>query len=106
MSFIGRGATGTVYKLNDCIAEKRARVGVEEEADHANEQRIFTFLENHPPIPYLIQCYYQIPRETFLELAPLGSIAMVLNQYQKRHHLHGAQILEISQLLGSQEINR
>ena len=78
MSLIGRGAAGTVYKLNDFVAVKRARVGVAEEADHANEQRIFTILENHPPIPYLIRCYYQIPRDTFLELAPLGSIAMLL----------------------------
>ena len=105
MSLIGRGATGTVYKLNDFIAVKRARVGEEEEADHANEQRIFTSLENHPPIPYLIRCYYQIPQDTFLELAPLGSIAMLLNQYQKRR-LHGAQVLEILQRLDSQEINR
>ena len=105
MSLIGRGTTGTVYKLNDFIAVKRARVGVEEEADHANEQRIFTFLENHPPIPYLIRCYYQIPQDTFLELAPLGSIAMLLNQYQKRHP-HSAQVLEISQRLDSQDIKR
>ena len=105
MSLIGRGATGTVYKLNGFIAVKRAREGVEEEADHANEQRIYTFLENHPPIPYLIRCYYLIPKDTFLELAPLGSIAMLLNRYQKRHP-HGAQVLEISQLLDSQEINR
>ena len=105
MSLIGRGAPGTVYKRNDFVAVKWARKGVEAEADHANEQRIFTFLENHPPIPYLIRCYYQIPRDTFLELAPLGSIAMLLSRYQKRHP-HGAQVLEISQLLDSQEINR
>ena len=105
MSLIGRGTTGSVYKLNDFIAVKRARVGVEEEADHANEQRLFTFLENHPPIPYLIRCYYQIPGDTFLELAPLGSIAMLLSGYQERHP-HGVhRVLEISQLLDSQEIN-
>lgn len=37
MSLIGRGATGTVYQLNASIAVKRARLGEDEESDHANE---------------------------------------------------------------------
>lgn len=52
MSLIGRGATGTVYQLNAFIAVKRARQGEDEEADHANEQRIFMFLEDRLPIPH------------------------------------------------------
>ena len=105
MNLLGRGATGTVYQLNASIAVKRTLAGEEEEADHANEQRIFMLLGNYPRIPYLIRCYHHIPKDTFLELAPNGSIAMLLNKYQKRAS-HGTQVLEISQMLDSQEINR
>lgn len=104
MSLLGRGATGTVYQLNAFIAVKRARVGEEEEADHANEQRNFIFLGKYPPIPYIIRCYHLIPKDTFLELAPNGCIAMLLNKYQKRDSR--GTVLEISQALNSREINR
>ena len=104
MSLLGRGATGTVYQLNAFSAVKRARVGEEEEADHANEQRNFTFLGNYPRILYLIRCYHLIPKSTFLELAPKGSSSMLLNEYQKRDSR--GTVLEISQALDSQEINR
>ena len=101
MSLIGRGASGTVYQLNAFIATKRARQGEEEGADHANEQRIFKFLEEYSPIPHLIRCYYRSPEDTFLELAPNGSIAMLLNQYQKRD---GIQVLKVSQALNRQDL--
>lgn len=104
MSLIGQGATGTVYQLNAFIAVKRARLGEDEEADHANEQRNFKFLENYPPIPYLIRCYHRTPKDTFLELAPNGSIAMLLNQYQERDS-HGT-VLKITQALDSQDLHR
>ena len=94
-----------MYQLNASIAVKRARKGEEAEADHANEQRIFMLLQNYPPIPYLIRCYHHMPRDTFLELAPNGSIAMLLDQYQKRDP-SGIQVLEVSQALDSQEIHR
>jgi hypothetical protein len=84
MSLLGRGATGTVYQLNAFIAVKRARTGEDEQADHANEQKVFQFLENYPPIPYLTRCFYRRPNDTFIELAPNGSVAMLLNQYQER----------------------
>ena len=105
MSLIGRGAIGTVYQLNAFIAVKRARRGVDEEADHANEQQKFRFLENHLPIPYLIRCYYRTPKNTFLELAPNGSVAMLLNQYQQRS-CPGTQVLKITQALDSHDIHR
>jgi len=105
MSLMGRGATGTVYQLNAFIAVKRARLGEDEEAGHANEQRKFKFLENYSPIPYLIRCYYRTPKDTFLELAPNGSIAMLLDQYQQRDR-HGTQVLKITQALDSQDLHR
>lgn len=105
MSLIGRGATGTVYRLNAFIAVKRARVGEDERADHANEQKIFQFLEICPPIPYLIRCYYRRPNDTFLELAPNGSVAMLLNQYQERDR-HGIPVLKVSQALNSHDVRR
>ena len=104
MSLIGRGATGTVYQLSDYIAVKRARKGKDEETDHENEQKIFEILKQHPPIPYMIRCYHQIRTNTFLELAPNGSIAMLLNRYQKRHS-DGIQVLEVSQTLDSQDVH-
>jgi serine/threonine protein kinase len=105
MSLLGRGATGTVYQLNVFIAVKRARIGEDERADHTNEQKIFRLLENYPPIPYLIRCYYRRPNDTFLELAPNGSVAMLLNRYQERE-IHGIQVLKVSQALNSQDICR
>ena len=104
MSLIGRGATGTVYQLNAFIAVKRARQGADEEVDHANEQRIFKFLEDYSPIPHLIRCYYRTPKDTFLELAPNGSIAMLLNQYQKRDS-PGIQVLKVTQALDRQDLH-
>ena len=105
MSLIGRGATGTGYQLNAFIAMKRARTGEDEQADHANEQRMFQYLENCPPIPYLIRCYYWRPNDTFLEFTPNGSIAMLLNQYQERER-NGIQVLKVLQTLDSQDIRR
>ena len=94
-----------MYQLNAFIAVKRARLGEDEEADHINEQRNFEFLEDYSPIPYLIRCYYRTPTDTFLELAPNGSIAMLLDQYQKRDS-HGIQVLKISQAPDSQDLHR
>ena len=105
MSLIGRGATGTVYQLSDFIAVKRARKGEDEEADHENEQKIFKILKRYPPIPYMIRCYHQTRTDTFLELAPNGSVAMLLNRYQKRDS-HGRQVLEVSQTLDSRDLRR
>ncbi len=105
MSLLGRGATGTVYRLNAFIAVKRAHTGEDEQADHANEQKIFQLLEPYPPIPYLIRCLYQRPNDTFLELAPNGSIAMLLNQYQERDR-NSIQVLKVLQVLDSEEICR
>ena len=105
MSLIGRGATGTVYQLNAFIAVKRARQGEDEEADHANEQRIFKLLEDYPPIPHLIRCYYRTPKDTFLELAPNGSIAMLLDRYQKRTS-NGIKVLRVSQALNRRDFHR
>ena len=76
MSLIGRGATGA-GQLDPFIAVKRARTGEDEQADHANEQRMFQFLENCSLIPYLIRCYYRRPEDKFLEFAPNGGIAML-----------------------------
>ena len=104
MSLIGRGATGAVYQLNPLIAVKRARIGEEEQADHANEQRMLRFLENCSSIPYLIRCYYQRPNDTFLEFAPNRCVAMLLNQYQERDS-HGTQVLKVSHTLNSQGIH-
>lgn len=103
MSLIGRGTNGTVYQLSAFVAVKRARRGEEEQADHANEQKLFQFLKTRPQIPHLIRCFYQRPYDTFLELAPNGSIAMLLNQYQKRD---GVRVLEVLQALPTQEISR
>ena len=105
MSLIGLGAIGAVYQLNAFIAVKRARRGEEEEADHANEQRLFKLLEDYAPIPHLIRCYYRTPKDTFLELAPNGCIAMLLNQYQKRDS-NGIRVLEVSEALMRQDLHR
>lgn len=103
MSLIGRGATSTVYRLNSFIAVKRARAGEDEQADHANKQKILQFLDHHPPIPYLIRCYYRRPKDTFLELAPNGSLAMLLSQHQERGSI---QVSKDWQALDSQDIRR
>jgi hypothetical protein len=67
MSLLGR-------ELNGFIAVKRARIGEDERADHANEQKMFQLLENYPPIPYL--------------------------RYQERE-LHDIQVLKVSQALAN-----
>lgn len=105
MSLIGRGATGAVYQLSAFIAVKRARTGEDGKADYANEQRVFQFLENWSPIPYLIRCYYLRPKDTFLEFVPNGCIAMLLSQHQERDS-HGTQVLKVSQPLDLQDIHR
>lgn len=105
MSLIGQGATGAVYQLNAFIAVKRARTGEDEQADHANEQRMFHFLENCSSIPYMIRCYYRRPQDTFLEFAPNETVAMLLNQYQERDS-YGTRVLRVSQSLESQDIHR
>ena len=46
ISLLGRGATGTLYRLNDFIAVKVSREGSDEMADHANEQSLFKKLED------------------------------------------------------------
>ena len=106
MSLIGRGATGTIYQLNDFIVVKRARVGEDEESDHANEQRMFELLEKSRPIPHLIRCYYRTPKNTFLELAPNGCFAMLLNKYQKRNITHFHEVLQVTHTLDSQDVHR
>ena len=102
MSLIGRGANGTVYQLSALIVVKRARTGEDEEADHANEQKIFRFLEKRPHVPHLIRCIYQRPKDTFLELAPNGSMAMLLNKYQERD---GIRVLKVLHTLNDQQID-
>lgn len=102
MSLIGRGANGTVYRLNNFIAMKRARAGDEEEADHANEQRIFQLRSHHPQSPYLIRCLYQRPHDTILELAPNGSVAELLSQYQERD---GRRVVKVLRTLSLQQIH-
>ncbi len=84
ISLIDREVTGTVYQLNIFIAVKRARLKEDKKIDYANKQRKFKFLENYSSISYLIRYYYRTPKNTFLELASNGSIAMLLDQYQQR----------------------
>jgi hypothetical protein len=103
MSLIGRGTNGTVYRLSASIAVKRARRGDEEQANHANEQKIFQFLKNRPQIAYFMCCFYRRPHDTFSDLAPNGSVAMFLSQHQKRD---GTWVLKVLQALKPQEINR
>lgn len=98
MSLIGRGATGSVYQLNAFIAVKRALKGEDEQTNH-----VFQVLERHSPIPYLVRCYYQRPNDKFLEFAPNGCIATLLNQYQERG---GTQVLKVLQFLSLQNIHR
>lgn len=102
MNLLGRGATGTVYQLNAFIAVKRARRGDDEQADHAHEQEMLQILETKRPLPYLIRCYFQRPSDTFLELAPNGSVAMLLNQYLKRKTGNS----KMSQALDSHDVCR
>lgn len=94
-----------MYQLNTLIAVKRARTGEDEQADHANEQKIFELLEKHPPIPHLIRCYHIVPNDTFLEFATNGSVAMLLNQFQERNKC-GTQVLKVSQSLNLRDIHR
>ncbi|KAL9608555.1 MAG: hypothetical protein Q9167_006616 [Letrouitia subvulpina] len=105
MCLIGRGTTGTVYRLNTLIAVKRARVGEEEQTDHAHEQGIFDILESYPQLPYLIRSYYRRPLDTFLELAPNGNIAILLNQFQQRNR-EGTQVMKVWQALDTQHVFR
>jgi len=105
MKLIGRGANGAVYQLNTFIVVKRARKGHDEEADHANEQKIFEFLKTRPQIPYLIRCIHLRKNDTFLEFVPNGSIASLLNQYQLRSR-DGTQVLEVSQALQKSDVRR
>ena len=94
---------GTVYQLNTSIVVKRARTGEDEEAEHANEQKMFRFLENRRHISFLIRCFYQRPGDTFLELAPNGSVAELLNQHQKRD---GIRVFKIVHTLKPQQAHR
>jgi len=105
ISLLGRGATGTLYRLNDFIAVKVSREGSDEMADHANEQSLFKKLRGFQPIPFSIRCYHQTSRSTFLELASNGSIAMLLNRYQKRTE-QGTQVLQVTQALGFRDVHR
>ncbi|KAJ9608545.1 hypothetical protein H2200_007533 [Cladophialophora chaetospira] len=103
MAFIGRGANGTVYQLNSFIAVKRARKGIDEQTDHANEQKIFQFLKSRPQIPFLVRCFYQRPNDIFLELAANGSLAMLLNHHQERI---GSRVLNVFHSLDPHDIHR
>lgn len=84
-STIGWLSFGGVYQINEFIAVKSVHAGEEEMADHINEQAIFTKLESHPPCPYLVQSFYRVPKETFLELLPNGDLAAVLRGKQTLH---------------------
>lgn len=108
---LGRGATGTVYKVTDTMVVKVARKGVDEQNDHANEQRMFETIEkmiggNFESIPYLIECHYRTPGYTFLQFASGGDFAMLLNQYQKRDEQNRAIVLEVTQTCNPQDIDR
>jgi len=104
---IGRGATATVYRLNDHIVVKTAREGEEEEADHANEQRVFQILGSGPRIPYLIGCIHTVPNHTFLEYAPNGSLAELLNKHQKRNKATAyRQVIAVTQNIDPNNIRR
>lgn len=83
-------------------------MGEDEQADHANEQKILQVLAGRPRNPYLIQCIYQVEHNTFLELAPGGSLAMLLNENQKRDWggTRGIQVLEVLKHFDSQDIRR
>ena len=106
MSFLGRGGTGTVYQLSPFIAVKRGRIGEEERADHAKEQKTFELLEHHLPIPYLIRCYHRRPNDTFLELAPYGSIDLLLYPNQERKAGDPQVVQKVLQALNSPDICR
>ena len=105
MSLIGLGATDAVYQLNPFVVVKRARTGEHEEIDHANEQKIFRYLEKCSFIPHLVHCYYQRSKDTFLEFAFNGCVAALFNQYQKRDN-RCTQVLKISRTLNSQDVRR
>ncbi len=92
-----------MYRLNALIAVKGARVGEEEHADHANEQKMFQILEIFPHIHHLIRCFYQRSTDTFLELALNASVAMRLGQYQVRD---GIRVLRVTRSLSPEEIIR
>ncbi|KAL2405876.1 hypothetical protein ABEF95_000606 [Exophiala dermatitidis] len=84
MSLIGEGAISKVYKLNSSIVVKRARIGVDEEADHATEQKVLQMLKKCCDQSYLIRCFYIRKNDTFLEYAVNGSVAALLDQ--NRHY--------------------
>lgn len=111
MTLLGRGATGTVYKVTDTMVVKVARKGVDEQDDHANEQRMFETIQkmiegNAENISYLIECHYRTPGYTFLQFASGGDFAMLLNQYQKRDEQNRSIVLEVTQALNPQDIDR
>jgi hypothetical protein len=83
MSLVSRRGVGTIYKVNAFVAVKRARVG--EEVDHANEQAIFSTLDLYPACPHLIQSFYRVPKDTFLEFLPKGDLTPLLRQQQTIH---------------------
>jgi serine/threonine protein kinase len=107
MPLLGRGATGLVYKVTDTMVVKLARKGADEQKGHANEQRMFEMIEENPgKIPYLIECHHRTPHVTFLQFASGGDLAVLLNKYQKRDEQNGWKVLEITQALDSQDIDR
>ncbi|THX44422.1 hypothetical protein D6D08_10506, partial [Aureobasidium pullulans] len=57
-------------------------------------------------IPHLIECHCRIPHVTFLQFASGGDFAVLLNKYQKRDEQNGWKVLEITQALDSQDIDR
>lgn len=107
MPLLGRGATGIVYRVTDTMVVKIAREGADEQNDHANEQRMFEMIEAHSEkIPHLVECHFRIPRFTFLQFAPGGDLAMLLNRYQKRDVRDFSKVLEVTQPLDRQDIDR
>lgn len=96
---VSLGAAGYVYRLND-IAIKKCRPNQEE--DMANEQNIFTYLERHAPSPHIVQSFYRVPNAIFLEFAPAGDVAAVLQDNQERE---GSPSWRVTKVLKTQPVS-
>lgn len=80
--FLGRGATGYVYKINDHIALKFAR---EPGSDQfARENVLFDLLAKHPPCAHIVQSFLRLPGANFLAFLGGGSVYDRLQAYQIR----------------------
>ncbi|KAJ2975949.1 hypothetical protein NQ176_g5229 [Zarea fungicola] len=91
LTLLGRGSTGLVFKIDDCIAIKIANRVAHggDNKDHAekalaHENRIYDIFESQEPCPYILQSFLRSPRVNFLAFMSGGTLDELIEGYQLR----------------------